>query len=502
MPKKNVLIIHTDQQRYDSLGCTGNAYARTPNLDRLASEGTLFTRHISGNPVCMPSRASLYTGLYPPAHGVWSNGVALNRGEYVPANEHPDYGDVVTEPPTIADVFARAGYDTAAFGKLHLTPFLAPASYGYPESFATWDAGVLDDWHGPYYGFRHVELVLGHGEGPCRTAHYGRWLRREHPDLWQAVRRKERSFPIPGFDSLYPTVVPAELHHSAWLGRQACAYLEDERPSGRPFLAFVGFPDPHHPFAPARETIDLFEGTGVVEPLDPEGRGTADHPHLSERATRHDISHLSREERNTIIRYTNAMIYQIDVAVGHILDTLQSLDLWDHTIVVFTCDHGDFMGQHGLLFKLGTGSDALLHVPLILHAPGAGLPARVDTPVSNCDVLPTLAALAGVELAAWQHGKDVCPIVESDEEHHALAYCLGGREPRWGNYTVYDATHRLTYYPRLDYVELFDHRRDPGETTNLAATRGSGKTVRRLMQVVQEQALAHTHPIVGHTGAW
>ena len=111
---------------------------------------------------------------------------------------------------------------------------------------------------------------------------------------------------------------------------------------------------------------------------------------------------MSAEERRTVIRYTHAMIYQIDQAVGRILDALQANGLWEDTIVVFTSDHGDFLGDHARLRKGTVGSDALLHLPFILRAPGADLPARVDTPMSNCDVMPTLAALTGVAPPAWQ----------------------------------------------------------------------------------------------------
>jgi arylsulfatase A-like enzyme len=150
--RPNVLILHTDQQRSDSLGCMGNRYVHTPNLDLLAADGTVFTRHISSNTICMPSRASLFTGLYPPAHGVWTNGVPLNRREYATVDIRSVGEGVRPEPPTAADVFAADGYDTAAFGKLHLTPNLAPASFGYQETWSRWEDGGLDDWHGPTSG--------------------------------------------------------------------------------------------------------------------------------------------------------------------------------------------------------------------------------------------------------------------------------------------------------------------------------------------------------------
>jgi arylsulfatase A-like enzyme len=500
--RKNVIIFHTDQQRHDSLGCMGNKHAHTPNIDRLASEGTVFSRHISSNPVCMPSRASLMTGLYPPGHNVWSNGVALNRRAYVNANRASDWPEleVVPEPPTLADLFAQAGYDAASFGKLHLTPNLAPVGHGYPESWDAWQEGALDAWHGPYYGFCYVDLLTGHGEQPCHSGHYSVWLKREHPEVLQQVLQNEpRTGPVPELPDLYPSTVPSELHHSAWLADRLCEYLARGRAADRPFFAFVGFPDPHHPFTPCYDIVQQFEGVDVKTPFDPNGEGVRTHPILG--SFQNSVAHLSEPQRRTILRYTYAMIQQIDMAVGRVVDTLKALGLWNDTILIFTSDHGDFLCDHALLRKTGIGSDALLHVPFILRAPDAGLPARVDTPMSNCDVMSTLAALTGVEPPAWQHGRDIRSVIQNDEEHYALAFCATGK-PERANYTVYDATHRLTYYPHLDYVELYDHTQDPGECVNLATRREHKHRVASMIRLIEERMLHYHSPILGRTGVW
>jgi len=510
MAQKNILVLHTDQQRYDCLGCSGNPYVRTPHIDQLAAEGTRFTRHISGNPVCMPSRASLMTGLYPPGHGVWSNGVALNRREYAcfkppaPARRETD---IVPQPPTLADVFCSAGYDTVSFGKLHLTPNLAPPEYGYPETWSLWQDGSLDEWHGPYYGFRYVDITKGHGEQPCMAGHYGRWLQSEHPKLYEQVveNQKTKTLPVPALGDLYVSPLPTELHHSAWLADRFCQYLED-RPSGQPFFAFVGFPDPHHPFTPCFDALALFEGAEVQDPSDPGGAALVDSPVRDRFGT--DIAHLSLDECRTIVRHTYAMIYQIDRAVGRIVEALKAKELWEDTIVVFTSDHGDFLGDHGRLRKSMVGSDALLHLPFILRAPGADLPDRVDTPMSNVDVLPTLAALTGIAPPERQHGRDIASVIREGAEHHAFEFCANG-SPAHLNYTVYDADYRLTYYPHLGYTELYDHRRcgigcgigsDPGECVNLAA-REPAQTA-RLMDVLRARLVEVYNPIVGRTCLW
>jgi arylsulfatase A-like enzyme len=500
---KNVIVLHTDQQRYDSLGCMGNGYARTPNLDRLAAEGTLFTRHIVSNPVCMPSRASLMTGLYPPGHNVWTNGIPLNRKEYADANWASGSWaiDVVPEPPTLADMFSGAGYDTVSFGKLHLTPYLAPLSYGFPEAQEAWSDDTLDDWHGSYYGFRYVDLTVGHGEGVYQTGHYNVWLERQHPDVIEqlAQSRTSRFLPVPTLRDLYALPIPSELHYSTWLAERLCDYLEKDRPPGKPFFAFVGFPDPHHPFAPCYDVVAQFEDQDIKEPYDPTGDGLKGSPALNNGGM--DVAHLTLEERRTIVRYTYAMVLQIDTAVGRIVDMLKARGLWDDTIVIFTSDHGDFLGDHARLRKGIVGSDALLHVPFILHAPGTDLPNQADVAMSNCDVMPTLAALTGIEPPAWQHGKDIGSVIKEGAEHYALAFCANGN-PEHTNFTVYDATHRLTYYPHADYVEFFDHRKDPGECANVAAREENKDRIAALMQVLQERLPQYHNPIVGRVGLW
>jgi arylsulfatase A-like enzyme len=491
--KRNIIILHADQQRYDSMGCTGNEFAVTPNLDRLAAASTVFTCHVSANTVCMPSRASLMTGLYPPGHNVWSNGVALPRREY-----GQGYG---FEPATLADVFAAAGYDTAAFGKTHFTPTLSAPSTGYPESVAAWNDGHLDDWHGPYYGFRHVELTLNHGLGTLQAGHYARWLEREHPDVYNHARtgaaRAER--PVSGLNDLYASPLPADLHYSAWLAGRLCEYLENGRAAGQPFLAFVGFPDPHHPFTPSYDVLERFEGIDVKEPCDPTGECAQDHPTLGSAGD--NVKYYLDEERRTIIRYTYALVYQIDLAVGRILDRLEELGLWDDTIVIFTGDHGDYLCDHGRLRKSGIATDALLHLPFLMRAPGADWPAQIDAPMGNCDVLPTLAALTGVEPPDGLHGQDMCSVLRSGEPHQALAFCPNSSR-RTANYTIYDGPYRYTTYPRLGFDELYDHRSDPGECANLAGESGQAERVAFLKRTIEKRMLEVYDPHLGRAADW
>ncbi|MHB9109453.1 MAG: sulfatase family protein [Armatimonadota bacterium] len=502
MIRKNVILLHTDQQRADSLGCNGNPCVRTPNLDRLAAEGTTFTRHIVSNPICSPSRASLLTGLYPPGHNLWCNGMPLNRREYVtlnPANERvPADGGCgfVPEPATMADVFATAGYDTASFGKLHLTPFLAPESYGFPESNGLWRSGALADWRGPYYGFRYVETVAGHGLMPPGV--YEQWMQREHPEEYRRVREDQPARPHPQIGDLFSSSMPFALHNTSWLADRLCAYLH-ERPASQPFFAFVGFPDPHHPFVPCDEILREFIDAPLHDPHDPDGAGQAGSPVL--RLNQVPPNSIDEEAIRAAIRHTYAMVYQIDLAVGRILEALETLGLAEDTIVAFTSDHGDYLGDHGSLRKGYGASDSLLRVPFVLRAPGCDLPRQVETPMSNTDVLPTLASLAGVAPPAWQHGEDITQVVRAGQPHDVFAFA-GNGDATSRNYTIYDDRYRLTWYPGADFCELFDHQADPGECRNIAGEPDQRERVGELKRRISEQLAASYNPIQGRVCAW
>lgn len=500
---RNVILIHADQMRADALGCSGNPVAVTPHLDGLAASGTRFTRHIAANPVCSPSRASLLTGLYPTGHGLWTNGVPLPRAEYQvhdPRFQDWSHIRIVPEPVTLADWLGAAGYDTAAIGKLHLTPSLSPATYGHPESDARWDTGANDAWSGPYYGFRHVELTHGHGEGPMRRGHYACWLAREHPEalpLLDAGGPASRL--VPEVPDLFVSQVPSSLHHSAWIADRAISWLNHGRDPGRSFCLFLGFPDPHHPFTPCADVWPDFANRAVGPAIDPAGAGLQGNPGFMQNPFR--VGHLPPESQTIIRRATAAMVHQIDCAVGRLLTALDRLELTQDTVVVFTSDHGDFLCDHGLLRKWVFASDVLLRVPFLLRAPGAGLPSVVDAPMSNVDVLPTLASLIGVAPPAHMQGRDMVAELRTGGEHPVFAMASIGR-PESVNLTIYDQRFRYTCFPHAGFAELFDHAEDPGECRNRATDPALAGERRRLHTVLSEAMLNTWTPNVGCVAAW
>lgn len=257
---------------------------------------------------------------------------------------------------------------------------------------------------------------------------------------------------------------------------------------------------PHHPFTPSYDVWQIFEDAEVHEPFDPSGEGVRGTP-VAQPGT--DLAELTVEERRMIIRATYAMVYQIDQAVGRMIEGLRRTGLWEHTVVVFTSDHGDFMGDHGRLRKGYTPSDALLHLPFILRAPGDRLPDQVATSMSNVDVMPTLASLAGVSapdsMPGDIHGRDMVEVVRAGDDHVALAYCSNG-DPAVTNYTLYDDAYRFTLYPRTGHVELYDHRSDLGEVHNLAAS--EPELVAAMRRRVEAQLLLHRNPTLARVSAW
>lgn len=273
---KNILLIQTDQMRFDCLGANGNPYVKTPNLDRLAQEGANFSRHIVANPLCMPSRASLFTGLYPPAHNVWNNGVPLNRLKYIP-HDHGFYTGksfdgqtlkTLVEPPTLAEIFRDNGYQTCMFGKLHLTPHSAPAAYEFEESEAFWESEDSTEFNGPYFGFEKAEIIISHGDRTVfKGGSYTDYMKAEHPDLYDRCLKNagNKKGPSQFVPDMYVSDVPEKYHTSAWLADRFIDYCDTMRDSNKPFLAYLGFPDPHHPFTPSCDVVEDFENIDVKQ---------------------------------------------------------------------------------------------------------------------------------------------------------------------------------------------------------------------------------------------
>lgn len=462
--RPNILVFFTDQQRYDSLGCNGNPAARTPNLDALAAAGARLSNHIVANPVCMPSRASLFTGRFPNAHHVWTNGVPLPHTEQ-----------------TLPQILQGLGYDTAAFGKLHFTPTLAHPGRGTPESKEAWVNGAMDGWHGPYYGFDHVKLTLGHGEMALKVGHYANDVRARFGDLTAHLTAPGKATAIR--DS-FPSSLPSGAHHSTWVADQTIEYLREERRQDRPFFAFCSFPDPHHPFTPPQPYASMFDGAQLPGPYRGDVAGKPEHYRMSVgvegNGTRLQAEH--DDELRAAMAHTYGMVTLIDHNVGRVLTTLRDVGLDDDTIVVFTSDHGELLGDHWLLRKGPFPCRSLLRVSCLIRVPGTVQPGTVlPNPTSNTDLLPTLVDLAGGIVPGDVQGRSLVSALQGEQPGPETALSMGWSmawsqpDESYRHLSLFTQRWRLTWFPRIADGELYDLDADPYELVNLYHDPGYAK---------------------------
>lgn len=507
MPERpNILILMTDQQRADSLGCYGNAVCRTPNLDRLAGQGALMRNAFVSNPLCMPNRATLLTGRYPSAHGVRTNGIPL-----------------VCEEMTLPRVLADAGYRTASFGKIHLQPFgileckfpdgRVMTSY---ESAAFWQAsgGGFDTelfWSPaermplPYYGFQEVELSVGHGEGV--TGHYRLWLEEHHPDVVGNLGARNALAEPTGAPQSWKSAMPAECHPTRWTCDRTIEFLRRRKAGGPPFMAVCSIPDPHHPFVPPAPYCFMYDGADTPLPGRRAGDLESKPPHFLEyyrNGLKTSGSHLNPtasiadEQWREVIAHTYGMVTQIDDNLGRVLDCLDETGLAGNTLVVFTTDHGDLLGDHGLLFKGPFHMDGLLRTPLLWRLPGripAG--ARLDGLCGTVDLMDTLLDFAGVEPPPGTQGVSFrgylegtagppreCLLIENDEDYLDLKLRTLVT-PEW----------KITVYGGRDYGELYDRRNDPGEFENLWESPAHAEVKRELKERLLHELIRADDPL-------
>ena len=478
MKKPNILLITSDQHRGDCFGFEGRAI-RTPHLDRMARSGTRFSACITPAVFCQPARASMLTGLLPYTHGVADNGINLD----------PSLGKA-----GFAGTLGRAGYDTAFIGKAHFstkttfhptdTPECNYGSQTYP-----------DDWCGPYMGFEHVELVVhGHlnkareNKRPPIGQHYERYFF-SRGDGDEALERWATALPPhTGAAQTWHSALPVQWHSSSWVGDRTIDWL-NRRHRGKPFCMWVSFPDPHHAFdcpepwsrlhhpdavaLPAHRTLDLerrpwwHEASLTGEPIvdDPEIRRY--------RMQGQRVPPQTDVQLRDMTTNYYGMISLIDHSVGRILDTLEAVGEADNTIVIFTSDHGDLLGDHGLYLKGPTLYEGVLRVGLIINGPGIPAGRVVDDPVSTIDLAPTFYDWARTPAPPDLQGKSFLSLfVDAPNAGRDVAYNEWFvHKSRFGVdldlRAVRTKTHKCTFEMISGAGEMYDLVNDPTEMENV-----------------------------------
>lgn len=487
MTAPNILLIMSDQHRGDCFGFEGRR-VHTPHLDQLARQGTRFSNCITPNVVCMPSRSAVLTGMLPLTSGVHDNGIDLD--EKIGADG-------------FAGSLAKAGYDTRFIGKAH---FSSNHSYGgrptgrcenIPSSHL-----FADDWQGPYMGFENVELMqLGHNywlpERSPGGLHYERWYHADGQGNMKDAMYAQRLPPKTTAAQTHNSALPTAWHNSTWVGDRTVAYLSEQGRRQRnarqaqtpiqPFCAWVSMADPHHPFdAPAPwcwmhqpEDVDLPKHRSRDldrrpwwhrAALENTPGGTPESRKIREEYSR--MPAQTDEQLREIIANYYGMISLVDHQVGRMLNALNETGLADNTLVAFTSDHGEWLGDHGLILKGPMHYEGLLRVGLIVQGPGISAGRVIADPVSTLDLAATFGDFASTQVASAIHSTSLRPLLtgtqDSPREHAYNEWRLG--PSRCGVAldlrTVRTRSAKLTYELGSRAGEMYDLDNDPYECIN------------------------------------
>jgi len=454
--RPNILFICTDQQRADSLACTGSPWAVTPNLNKLADQGALFRNCYVQNPLCGPSRASLFTGKYPSNHGLYANGVPL-----------PAHQRMFTK--TLSD----AGYDCGMIGKQHLAPC------------DTWRTEPRRD-----DGYRVFEWAHGPNHRALEND-YHRWLRKTQPDIYQEIFPDKGANENTEYSNRARTGTPIdhvvkEGHYSHWVGERAEEFISHDRTDQQPFFLMANFFDPHHSFGAPQEFRDLIDASAIPEPntklneLDEKPAAHRAYSKHSYSGTAPGFQDYSKSEIREIRAQYWAMIALVDHEVGRMLQALEDSGQADNTLVVFSSDHGEMLGNHQQMLKGPQLYDDLARVPLIMRWPST-IPAgsELSQLVQWIDLPATFLNAADCAVDITLQGESLLPLATGADTHWrtwaTCEYRYSGfvTEPLIMTTMVRNDEWKLIIWhgqPACGTVrdgELYNLKDDPGELDNL-----------------------------------
>jgi arylsulfatase A-like enzyme len=429
----NLLFFLTDQQRRDTMAAYGNHQIHTPNLNKLTSEAVVFETAYVTQPVCTPSKGCMLTGLYPHTHGATHNNFPL------PASI-----------PVLPEMLRRGEYKTAYFGKWHLGNETC-RQHGFDEFESTED---------DYYKYStsktcaatlsgYSQFLISHGLKP-NTKH--------------------------GFSRGYANKLPIELSKAAYVAQQAIRFMEAHREE--PWVIYVSFLDPHPPFSgpydklydPAKMPVSPTFSTPLDPTVIPE---TKTRRQWEIDSNKQYIGSVEAVQKFTAIYWGKVTL--VDEMAGRVLDRLQQLELKDNTAVSYTSDHGEMLGSHQMTEK-SVVYDQAATVPLLLRIPWAKNPAaRVDTPVSQIDLVPTLLDLLGQDLPAHLQGRSFAPSLVAGSTvtpRDVIVEWNLSEDPTEMDYknplrTIVTPEGWKLTLTSDGMGELYDRNRDPEETKNL-----------------------------------
>jgi len=428
MSKPNVIFITTDQQRYDAVGANGNPHIQTPTLDRMIANGVSLDNCYVQNAVCMPSRASIWTGRYPQNHGVTTNGIQLPKTEV-----------------TMAHTFLQNGYHTANIGKLHFVPHKGAGRDHTINSVV-------------YAGYGYEMNLVSEAPGPYPDD-YLSWVQETAPQHIDRVRyRLPHALGPESLFDMWDFQAPESVHYTTWITDKAVEFLTTYR-DPRPFFLSLGHFYPHPPLNPPREYVDLYDMDTLPLPNQ--------HP---EDMARSPFKEVSPDIWRRMKAYYYALVTQVDRSLQRLLDALEASGQANNTIIVFMSDHGEMLGDHGRTSKGPTNYEEEIHVPCVFYAPWL-LPRgrRVAGLVEAIDIFPTLASLCGIRLDDGVKGRDWSAVLRGESEVTRDDVLIEHKDTRPGIHVKTLRTERYKYFYYADGREvLYDLCDDPREVFDRA----------------------------------
>lgn len=428
--RPNILVIYTDQQRWDTLSCNGQQAVRTPNIDALAAMGARLDQCYVQNPVCAPSRASFLSGQYCSSLRIGTNGVQFPQAVC-----------------TLPGILRSYGYTTAQIGKLHFEPH------------------ARRDHRNPAlrYGF---DIMIQSDEPGCYDDAYTKWVERVAPEQLDRVRTmlppaavlwgKKGYSDVPrNTHEPYCFEADASLTHTAFVTAQTCDFIRRQN-RNTPYFAVAGYYAPHPPLNPPREYVSRVDRSKIRLPV--VGAEENISPMLKD---------MTDEAWRDVICAYLAMVAQVDDGVGELLNCIRQRNEMDNTIIVFTSDHGEFLGDHGRIQKWMPGHDCITHVPCLISYPPMIPAGRVCGALTEAiDIAPTLLDYCGVQTPAFMQGRSLENLLAGTTDEHKEAV-LTEYFGEHGDRQTTVRTRRYKYYcPEQGQEILFDLEKDPDETHN------------------------------------
>jgi len=451
----NVVMIVTDQERFDILGCNGSAICQTPSLDALASRGVRFDHAFTPTSLCSPARGSLLTGLFPHSHGV------LN-------NTHDDPAIATELDPSLvtsAKLLRAAGYRTGYVGKWHLGRVLGPDRHDFD-----------DDLSAAY------DVALAESDRPLEDVH-------------EAIVGRER-MQIAGIDPR--PLAETDTYKDT---ERAIGLLSEYAQNETPFMLRVDYEGPHHPYMPPEPFASMYDPAAIppwANFIDNDPAKPAAHSRL---LRQRGVDGMSWADWQPIISLYYGFMTFIDSEIGRLLAAIDELGLEKDTIVIHTTDHGDMTGSHGGHFNKGPIMyDELYRVPLIVSEPGSLQAGETcSAMVSTLDLMPTIVDLAGVAVPEHLHGRSLVPLLAAPatDDGNRVSVFAEYHGEEWGLYSqrmVRTRDAKLVYSPH-GTDELYDLVADPHELNNIIDTEAAEELLNRLERLLIDWMQATNDPL-------